>query len=79
MQGPLGGQSQWGRKMGERKEKGRYMLTIVPSDAPRIVNPRHCCPFGPAQWSSPPVGAGGGAVVEVGGGASGGVSVHTWY
>lgn len=55
------------------------MLTIVPSDAPRIVNPRHCCPFGPAQWSSPPVGAGGGAVVEVGGGASGGVSVHTWY
>ena len=61
------------------------MLTIVPSDAPRIVNPRHCCPVGPAQCNSTPVATGGGALVDVawvvldGGGASGGVRVHTWY
>jgi hypothetical protein len=64
------------------------MFTIVPSDAARIVNPRHCRPVGPAQWSSTPVGAGGGALVEVacvvlaveeGGGDPGDVRVHTWY
>lgn len=44
-----------------------------------MVRPRHCWPVGPAQWSSVPVAAGGGAVVDVGGGVFGAVRVHTWY
>jgi hypothetical protein len=72
----------------DAEREGTYMFTIVPSDAPLIVKPRHCCPVGPAQWSSTPVGAGGGALVEVacvvlaveeGGGEPGDVRVHTWY
>jgi hypothetical protein len=72
----------------DAEREGTYMFTIVPSDAPLIVKPRHCCPVGPAQCSSTPVAAGGGALVEVacvvlaveeGGGEPGDVRVHTWY
>jgi hypothetical protein len=59
---------------------GTYIATIVPSEAARIVSPRHSTPDGSDQCSSTPVVAGGGAVVEVdvGGGTPGGVSSHCW-